>query len=107
MSSILTTIFRHFLEESLTFADSPKDHVHVIETWTRCCCDVELGIVGVGFSEIGHCQHIGLFMKVVEVLIIEKLAIYRFPTGSISIGYISTLNHEPRNYPVDFSTLIM
>jgi hypothetical protein len=38
--------------------------------------DVELGVVGVGFTGVGHCEHVGLVVLVKEVLVFEMFAIY-------------------------------
>ena len=71
------------------------------------CCDVELGVVRVGLPEVGHCEHVWLVVLVVEVLVVEVLSIDRFPTGSIALGYISSLNHKPWHYSMDFRALVV
>ncbi len=79
----------------------------IVQVGTGRGGDVELGVVGVGLTVVGHGEHVGFVMFVGEVLIIEELAIDRFPTSSIAIGYISSLNHKPWNYSMDFRALVV
>ncbi len=95
------------LQNIFSFYQLPEDHVLVVQVRPRRHRDVELGVVGVGFTEVGHSEKVGLIVFVYEVLVRESVAIYRFPTSSIAIGYISSLNHKPRNYSMDFRALVV
>ena len=68
--------------------------------------DEELRTVGVGTS-IGHGQQTRTGVLQLEVFIRELLAVNAFASSTISVGEVTTLNHEVRNNTVENGVLVM
>mmetsp|Transcript_898 Transcript_898/g.1859 ORF Transcript_898/g.1859 Transcript_898/m.1859 type:complete len:303 (+) Transcript_898:284-1192(+) len=58
-------------------------------------------------ASIGHGELSSLGMLNLEIFIRKFLSINRFPTGTIGIGKVSTLNHKVLNYAMEGRSLIM
>ena len=68
--------------------------------------DEELRTVGVGTS-IGHGQQTRTSVLQLEVLIGELFAVNAFASSTISVGEITTLNHEAGNNTVENGVFVV
>ncbi|KAH3685099.1 hypothetical protein WICPIJ_003919 [Wickerhamomyces pijperi] len=83
-----------------TFNDFPKDDVSTIQPGGDDSGDEELRTVGVSTS-IGHRQDTRLDVLQLEVFISELVAVDGLPTSTVTVGEVTTLDHEGWNDTVE------
>ena len=64
-----------------------------------------MSTIGV-FPSIRHTKQTLLGVLQFEILVLKFFSIYRFSTSPISIGEVTTLDHEVRDDPVEARTLV-
>ena len=80
--------------------------MHVIKSRSNRCGNKKLGIIGI-WATVGHGQHPDLIVLMNEILILECVSVYTFSTCSIPVCYVTALDHEPWDYPVEFASFVV
>jgi hypothetical protein len=81
------------LDDIVAFEYLTEYHMLAIEPASDHSSDEELRAVGIAAS-IGHAEQTFLGVLELEVLIIEPVAVDRFAASAITLGEVTTLDHE-------------
>lgn len=88
-----------------SFEDGTENDMTPVQPRSFDGANEELRSVGV-FSGIGHRESSRSGVTELEVLIGEFVAVDTFPACSISLGEITTLDHETLDYPVESGSFV-
>ena len=92
------------LDEVHSLDDLSEDDVLTVQPGSLDGGDEELRSVGV-LSGVGHGQKAGLSVLELEVLISELLAVDGLTTSSVTLGEVSSLEHEVGDHTVEDGSL--